>query len=589
MILPMTKYSFVLLSSGKEEFLGKLQELGLLDVTRSSKPIDEYSTGLLDKAGELRRHIADIEKDNFNRDPEYVRLCESLASEKKDYASRLPWGEFDRKAIDGLAEKGLRMHFYSVPEKKFDPAWAELQPLEVISREDGTVWFVTVAPEAGYSFPVAEIEGPAGTAGECFEAMERTREAIALRKKTLSDEKKDIPALKEEYAGLLNELDLHLAKASGESAAEQMLTLIQAFAPTENDAAVKEALDGMDGVYYMAEPATKEDNPPIKLRNNWFARQFETLTGMYGMPLYDEWDPTPVLAPFFLLFFALCMGDGGYGLLLIAIAYALKGCKGEGPMGLAKHWRLIRFLGIGTFVVGMFLGTFFGISLADAAWFPESLKKYLLVGNIGKFPLQMVLALAIGVFHICLAMVIKSLLYTKRFGFKENISTWGWTLLIVGGLIAFIVAAVAGLPADVTKWIIIGIAAVSALAIFIFNKPGRNPLLNVGAGLWDTYQMATGILGDVLSYIRLYALGLAGGMLGGAFNTLGGMVLGDHPTFQWVFFLIIVVLGHALNLAMSCLGAFVHPLRLSFVEYFKNSGYEGKGTGFNPFRKTVKE
>ena len=149
MIVPMTKYSFVLLSSGKEEFLGKLQELGLLDVTRSSKPIDEYSTGLLDKAGELRKHIADIEKDNFNRDPEYVRLRESLAAEKKDYASRLPWGEFDRKAIDGLAEKGLRMHFYSVPEKKFDPAWAELQPLEVISREDGTVWFVTVAPEAG--------------------------------------------------------------------------------------------------------------------------------------------------------------------------------------------------------------------------------------------------------------------------------------------------------------------------------------------------------------------------------------------------------------------------------------------------------
>ena len=101
--------------------------------------------------------------------------------------------------------------------------------------------------------------------------------------------------------------------------------------------------------------------------------------------------------------------------------------------------------------------------------------------------------------------------------------------------------------------------------------------------------MATGILGDVLSYIRLYALGLAGGMLGNAFNNLGGMLLGEHPTWQWAAFALIVVFGHTLNFAMSCLGAFVHPLRLTFVEYFKNSGYEGKGTEFRPFKQeTVK-
>ena len=125
----------------------------------------------------------------------------------------------------------------------------------------------------------------------------------------------------------------------------------------------------------------------------------------------------------------------------------------------------------------------------------------------------------------------------------------------------------------------------SVLGIFIFNKPGRNPLLNIGSGLWDTYQTATGLLGDVLSYIRLYALGLAGGMLGGAFNQIGTMLLGTNPTWQWLPFIVIVVFGHALNFAMSCLGAFVHPLRLTFVEYFKNSGYEGKGIKFNPLKK----
>ena len=145
-----------------------------------------------------------------------------------------------------------------------------------------------------------------------------------------------------------------------------------------------------------------------------------------------------------------------------------------------------------------------------------------------------------------------------------------------------VIAMLGILPEQAVKVIVIVLGVVSCLGIFIFNKPGRNPLINIGAGLWDTYNMATGILGDVLSYIRLYALGLAGGMLGGAFNNLGSMVLGNDPTWQWLPFVIILLFGHVLNLLMSCLGAFVHPLRLTFVEYFKNSGYEGKGVKYNP-------
>jgi V/A-type H+-transporting ATPase subunit I len=134
--------------------------------------------------------------------------------------------------------------------------------------------------------------------------------------------------------------------------------------------------------------------------------------------------------------------------------------------------------------------------------------------------------------------------------------------------------------------ILIVIAAISALGIFIFNTPGRNPLINVGAGLWDTYQMATGILGDVLSYLRLYALGMAGAMLGAAFNDLGMTVLGENPNVGTaVGFVLIIAFGHVLNLLMACLGAFVHPLRLTFVEYFKNVGYEGSGKKYNPFKK----
>jgi V/A-type H+-transporting ATPase subunit I len=244
-------------------------------------------------------------------------------------------------------------------------------------------------------------------------------------------------------------------------------------------------------------------------------------------------------------------------------------------------------------VVGYLSGTFFGIDIYQAAWFPAWAKVPMLKAWFGDgtgmwmgYDIMMVLALMIGIFHICLAMTVKAICYTMQNGFKTNLATWGWLLLIVGGITTAILAATSVLGPQTTQVILIVIAAISALGIYIFNTPGRNPLINIGAGLWDTYNMATGILGDVLSYLRLYALGMAGAMLGAAFNDLGLTVLGAHPNVGTVIgFVLIVAFGHVLNLLMACLGAFVHPLRLTFVEYFKNVGYEGSGKKYTPFEK----
>lgn len=586
MITPMTKYSLVMLAGDEGNVLEAIQKLGLMDIKRVGKAIDEKSSQLLTRAQALKAKIADIKNGNYNRDSEYCALTEALNNAQKERKERSPWGEFDTQKIAGLEKLGLKIRFYCVPSGKFSTEWIETYALEIIHEDGKNIYFVTISPLGGeYDFPVHEIAAPSGSIKESDALIAELSDKLKERISVLDAEINTVDTLNNEYLSLINELELYLAAQSGEMVAENSLCTMTGFAPSADDKNIAEELDCVEGLYYSSEPACKEDNPPIKLRNNWFARQFESLTGMYGMPLYDEWDATPILAPFFLLFFAMCMGDAGYGLLMIGIAYAFKSMKGDGPMGLGKFWKLIRTLGIGTFVAGIFLGTFFGIDLSAAKWVPEALKSVMLTGNIGNFPTQMVMAIGIGVFHICLAMIVKSLLYTQRFGFKQTISTWGWTLLIVGSIIAFGLAAIVDLPSEITKWIIIGIAAVSVLGIFIFNTPGRNPLINIGAGLWDTYQMVTGLLGDVLSYIRLYALGLAGGMLGSAFNTLGGLVLGESPTFQWIFFILIVVLGHALNLAMSCLGAFVHPLRLTFVEYFKNAGYEGKGVEYNPLKE----
>ncbi|MEE0236054.1 MAG: V-type ATPase 116kDa subunit family protein [Bacteroidales bacterium] len=610
MITKMTKYSFVLLTGEKEGFLEQLQELGVVDISRSVKPIDSDSSVMFHKAERARKTLEFLEGIDYSKDADaeaiakatvniegdpvdFIEECRAkltelhtaLANAEKQLQATLPWGEYDKKALDDLKDLGYAIRYYAVDAKKFDESWGELYPLQVVENNGKKVWFVTVAPKGeAYSFPVQEVAAPEITSAEAASDIARIKTEITDCKAGLLNAKDYIPAIKEACNSDLVELDRYLAKEAGEGAAEDMITVFTGFAPVENDAELVEAFDKM-GVLYIKEDAAQEDNPPIKLRNNWFTRQFECFTEMYGMPVYSEFDPTPILAPFYLLFFAMCLGDAGYGIVLLLFGLMLN--KGWLKVGMFDGLgNIIALLGAGTIVVGTVLGTFFGIGMYDASWVPEWMKSLMIVGDVdvpgvGVLNIQMLLAMGIGIFHICVAMTVKAICYTKRFGWKENIATWGWLILIVGGVLTGLLALGKLISPEAIKWALIIIGAVSALAIYIFNTPGRNPLVNVGAGLWDTYNMATGILGDVLSYLRLFALGLAGGMLGQAFNNLALSVKGD-AVMTWVPFVLILIVGHVINILLSSLGAFVHPMRLTFMEYFKNAGYEGKGSSYNP-------
>ena len=613
MITKMTKYSFILMTGEKEGFLEQLQELGVVDISRSVKPVDQDSSEMFARASRARKAIETLEGIDYTKDADFEAISKatvsvdedpvtfveeslakldglktSLANAEKQMKARLPWGDYDLKAVEGLDALGYKVRYYCIDSKRFDEGWAAEHALQTVSEADGKVWFVTVAPkDEEYSFPLPETAAPEGTYAQAKEEAEKIREEMILYKAGLLNARDYIPAIKESCNDELVNLDRYLADEAGEKAAEDHITVFTGFAPVENDAELTEKFDEM-GVFYLKETAVEEDNPPIKLKNNWFTRQFEVFTEMYGMPVYSEFDPTPIVAPFYLLFFAMCMGDAGYGILLILLGLAItkkwvniEMFKNIGP--------IISILGAGTFLIGLVLGTAFGIDLSAAEWYPEAMKKIIFSGTIAGFPAQMILALGIGVFHICLAMTVKAIGYTRRFGFRQTVSVWGWLLLIVGGIITAVLGMSSLVSPAVIRWIVIAIGVISALGIYIFNTPGKNPLSNIGSGLWDTYNMVTGILGDVLSYIRLYALGLAGGMLGQAFNILGGIIVGDGiSVLNFLPFALILMFGHALNMAMSCLGAFVHPLRLTFVEYFKNAGYEGKGKEYNPLTKEKK-
>ena len=587
MITQMKKYTFLVFHREYEAFLEQLRDLGVVHVTEKAAGMadDAHLQELLSKADNARKLIAQGAPDQLLN--EKAALEQRIAATQKEADKMAIWGDFSAERMEQLKAAGYTLRYFTCPKKLFQEEWGI-----VVAEQGALVYFVQVtssgdeAKDESLEAGVQEQYLNAKSAADLQKDIEGLNGLLVAQNARIELwAKENIPALEEELKQLQEQIDWKRVTLNTESEADGSLKILEGFCPIDQVPALDAVLDKQE-VYYQAEDPTAEDNTPIKLRNNKFTQLFESLTGMYGWPNYGEFDPTPILAPFFLLFFAMCMGDAGYGILLIIIGLLIAKKKlniamfeGLGP--------IITVLGVGTTVVGFFLGTFMGIDLYNAEWVPQALKNVMIKGNVMGYDIQMVLAICIGVFHICLAMVVKAICYTKQFGFKENIATWGWTLLIVGGLLVAILGMTV-LPAAVFKGAIIAVGTVSALAIYIFNTPGRNPLINIGAGLWETYNMATGILGDVLSYIRLYALGLAGGMLGAAFNNLGLMVMGgstEGATWQWLPFVLILVLGHVLNLAMSALGAFVHPLRLSFVEYFKNAGYEGKGTLYKPFKK----
>ena len=187
------------------------------------------------------------------------------------------------------------------------------------------------------------------------------------------------------------------------------------------------------------------------------------------------------------------------------------------------------------------------------------------------------LSLILGGIQICYAMVIKIVNTTIQLGFKYAVATLGWLLVIIGAVLAMFVSSIPML----LVYTLCGVGAAGAL---LYNSPGKNVFLNIGLGLWDAYNMVTGLLGDMLSYIRLFALGLSGGVLAMVFNNIAVQMSPDVPVLGPIVMVIIFLFGHALNLFMNALGAFVHPLRLTFVEFFKNAGYEGGGTAYKPFK-----
>lgn len=614
MITKMKKMSFLVYHREYETFLEQLRALGVVHVVEKQRgEMDDALQQALQKhtstmtlLNQMKNSAGDQFDDHIYTDVSaedivagYEKrtgriqdLNQQLPVVEKDIAQMKVWGNFDWNLLKRLESSGWQIRFYSCVPRDYDAEWGERHNAIVISEDNGHLYFVTVTPLAAVENGEENAPEPLRLPSLSLAELQEKKHILEMQSAQAAD---DLKAYCRKYyntvyqysLSLQSDIDLMKVKLDSEWMAEGAVVLLEGWIPEENEAEVRNLFDN-SGVYYEIRKATKEDNVPIKLKNNAFVRLYEVLTKMYGMPDYDEFDPTPLIAPFFTLFFAFCMGDAGYGLVLIALGFFLKHKMAKSMAGMMN---LVISLGVGTTIVGAVFGTFFGVSLFDAD-LPECIKQFMIAGKIGdtSYDKQMLLSLLIGVVHICIAMTIKAIVQTLRYGFKEAISNWAWLLLVVGFICTGGLSFFEIISQNTSMWAFIIIGAMAGIGIYLLNNLHRNVFLNIGAGLWDTYNMATGLGGDILSYIRLYALGLAGGMLGSVFNQIAFMVNdAAGPVLGWLLCGIILVAGHTLNIAMSCLSAFVHPLRLTFVEFFKNSGYDGRGEPYKPFAAVKQE
>ncbi len=609
MIARMSKYDFVLYAAQSGDFIERLRELGLVDITTTGwEPSEEDRQLLLDiegcaKAAEFLKgfradeahaalrgepfatgeeayaHYAEAQREAAAIRAEIARL-EKLADELR------PWGAFDVERTEHLAAEGIVLHYFSAQRGTYDKLqeeWSAKYTLAEISRNDSTVWFIVVtAPNEEVSLDAQEMKTPQMDVREAERRLAAEREKLTALDAEFARVAAS-EALLAQYATTLKErLQGVRVEATAQREADGTLVIMEGWAETETSAKVDALLESYPNVVWLKRDPTPEDDTPVKLKNNRFARIFEMIGDLYARPKYGSLDLTPFFAPFYMLFFGICLNDAGYGLVLLAAGlFMLHKFREPGMMRRASWFATL--CALSTVVFGGICGSFFGLSLSE--YFPS----IPFFDFQGKFFL---ISLVIGLVQILLGMALNIWTTTRCFGISHAFGQLGWFIILVSCALAVALPmagfAIPGFTSQsVTFYVALGLGGVLLL---LLNNPRRNPLVNIGAGLWDLYNNITGLLSDVLSYIRLFAIGLSGGVLALVFNTLaeGFVPEGAGIVVRLLVMIPILLIGHGINLFMSTISSFVHPMRLTFVEFFKNAGFEMATRSFDPIRKMDK-
>lgn len=606
MITKMKKLTFLVYHKEYEEFLNSLRELGVVHIVEKQQGAadntelrenirlfnrlaatlkllqnqkHEKNAVIATEGGTATRGMQVLDEVDALQ-TEHGKLSQQLQSYAKEKEVLEVWGNFEPTGIQKLKDAGYIIGFYSCSEGNYKEEWETEYNAMIVNRISSKVFFVTVT-KAGQEvdLDVEQAKLPAYSLSRLEALYDTTEQAIeGNEKKLVALSETDIPSLKAALKELQSQIEFSKVVLSSEQTAGDKLMLIEGWAPAYSKVEIEAYLNDAH-VYYEITDPMPGDNVPIRLNNKGFFAWFEPICKLYMLPKYNELDLTPFFAPFFMVFFGLCLGDSGYGLFLFLGATAYRLLAKKVTPSMKSIISLIQVLSASTFFCGLLTGTFFGANIYDLDWpIVQRLKHAVLMDNNDMFRLSLIL----GVIQILFGMVLKAVNQTIQFGFKYAIATIGWIILLVSTAVSALFASSELLSMGGTAYKVV--LCISGAMIFLFNTPGKNIFMNIGLGLWDSYNMVTGLLGDVLSYVRLFALGLSGGILAGVFNSLAVGMSPDNVIAGPIVMVLIFVIGHAINMFMNVLGAMVHPMRLTFVEFFKNSGYEGGGKEYKPFK-----
>lgn len=597
MIQPMLKYSFLVYHKEYRKFLLDLRRRGMVHIIEKEKELTSEIRDKFDHIKDVEAVIKFLSKREVERKDADCSLSGAEAFDivkngmsdleakqqqlnvlKKEYTLVEPWGDFSRETMKKLAENRLKLRYYTISAKGFDEKWLSEYPIEVISKHAGQTYFVML--EKGYlteELPAEEMRAPERPLSEIKADIEKTQKEIedlnSLFDKHAAESMK---AIDRYWKQMIESVEFDKAIMHTRNEAEEKVMLLEGWVPEKQKDELTQYLDEQN-ILYAQEQAREEDKVPIKLVNSRFSRLFEPIGDFYELPNHRELDLVPFFAPFYMMFFGFCLGDAGYGLFIVAMAtiFKPKFPKFKSILTLAQ------VLGLSTVVFGILTGTFFGINLIEAeiSWL-EGIRRYMVD------PSQLFyLAIILGVIQIVFGLFIKVVNIARTQGFRYAYATIGWLILLLGYGALYGLKSAGIVSEALYPKILYAILGVSGLLILILNNPKRNILTNFGAGLWDTYGMLTGLLGDLLSYLRLFALGVSSAILGMVFNSMAMNMKPDNIILGPLVMIIILVFGHSITLFMAALGAFVHPIRLTFVEFYKNAGFTGGGKKYNPFKK----
>ena len=565
------------------------QKEGLLTPRQVVRERDLLDHGAMAAALEKARTVNDHAKAAGQCSARETRLNAELQSLRPWEACDLPLNEAGTRcvavllgtvpsAVDFDAMAGAVSEAAEASQVTLLSADGQQQCLEVLVHRSQEGAALEALRSYGFSLP--QFKDASGTARDNVRRLEEELEAVRAQRQAELDA---IRAMGPETGALKLCVDQVQQVLATEETKERILAggsilCLDGWVDEPNVSKLEQALAAFDCAWELTDPAPEEyPKVPVKLQNGPLTRCMNMVTEMYALPVYGTVDPNPLMAPFFILFYGIMMADMGYGLLMVLGAlFMIKKMRARG--GMRNFAELLFYCGISTFVIGALTGGFFGDFLPQLASIINPDTTFTALPALFT-PLEDTMAilvgsLVLGFIQIITGQVVSFVKKARDGHLWDGVWDEGpWWMIYLGvGLAVLGVGNVAGYPVV----LIVGI-----LMLAYGSTRNSKGIGKVGAFVGAVYNGATGIFGDVLSYARLMALMLSGSIIASVFNTLGAI------TGNVITFVLIAMVGNALNFALNLLGCYVHDLRLQCLEFFKTF-YQDGGKPFRPLAINTK-